>query len=266
LGILWVATGKADAPFAETHPTLTDWLEMMLLLMFSYGGYESALIPMGEATNPRRDAPFALFVGLGVVVLVYLSVQLTVLATLPDPDATNRPLAASARVMVGPGGAVAITIVALISVYGWLAANVLSAPRLAMAMAERHDLPAIFATVHPRLRTPWVSIVTFAVLSWVLANQAGLLQNLGLSAVSRLFIYGGVCAALPMLRSKERRGAVSDFGPALFRAPAGAVLAGFSIVLSAVLATRMNLRETTIMAVLVGLATLYWLVTGRRRS
>src|ERR1700730_3659935 len=36
------------------------WLHPVLLLMFAYGGYETALMVGGEAKNPRRDYPFAL--------------------------------------------------------------------------------------------------------------------------------------------------------------------------------------------------------------
>ena len=37
-----------------------DWPKALLLLMFAYGGFEAALIPSGEARNPRRDAPLRL--------------------------------------------------------------------------------------------------------------------------------------------------------------------------------------------------------------
>jgi amino acid transporter len=263
LGLIWIAGHDAPTPLPAA-PTLGGWLGAILLLLFAYSGYESALIPAGEATNPRRDSPFALFLGLGLVTVVYLAAQITVLATLPDPGATNRPLAASVRAMLGETGAIVISIAALISVYGWLAANLLAAPRLSMAMAERGDLPRVFAHVHPVFRTPWVSILTFGLLSWVLANQAGLLQNLGLSAVSRLFIYGGVCAALPVLRRRERAGN-GVVGPALFHAPVGTALAVFCVMLSIVLATRMTVREIIIMLALFVLATLWWQATGRTR-
>src|SRR5690606_19794487 len=98
LGTAWAIAGP-EAP-AASGPAVAPggWLGAMLLLMFAYGGYESALIPLSEATNPRRDAPFALLVGLTLVTVVYVGVQITVLAALPDPDATDRPLAAAVRV------------------------------------------------------------------------------------------------------------------------------------------------------------------------
>ena len=137
---------------------------MVLLLMFAYSGFEAALIPMGESRNPQRDAPWALLVAFAAVVVVYALVQVVVLATLPDPGATDRPLAAAGGVILGRAGSVAMTFVAITSVYGWGSAIMVAAPRLSYAMAERGDLPAVFAWVHPRYRTPWVSILAYAVL------------------------------------------------------------------------------------------------------
>ena len=255
LGLFWLA-GHGSAGASGSDVTAGSWLQMLLLLMFAFGGFESALMPLAEAKDPQRDAPFALLVGLALVTLVYVAAQLAVLATLSDPGATNRPLAASARVMLGAGGAAAISVAALISVYGWLSSNMLAVPRLTMAMAQQRDLPALFGKVHPTWRTPWVSILIYAGISWLLAVQATLLQNMTLSSVVRLFVYGLVCAALPVLRSKESRAGV---GPARFRAPAGVTLAVISVGLSLLLATRMSWREAITLGVTLALGTLHWL-------
>jgi APA family basic amino acid/polyamine antiporter len=262
LGLMWIASGKTVEQSTAVDPRVGSWLQALLLLMFAYGGFESAVIPLAEAKDPGRDAPFALLVGLALVTLLYLLAQLTVLATLPDPDATNRPLATSMRAMLGVGGAAVITLAALISVYGWLASNMLTVPRLSMAMAERGDFPSALARVHPSFRTPWISVLVFAGVAWLLANQAGLIQNLSLSAVSRLFVYGLVCASLPVFRRRDARGS-TPVGPARFRAPAGMAMAGIGVGASVVLVARMNLREAVTLAVLVTLASAHWF--ARRR-
>lgn len=257
LGIIWVASGHALPSHLASDPTLGGWLRVLLLLMFAYGGFEAALIPLAEAKEPRRDAPFALLLALGTATLVYLLIQLAVLATVSDPQATDRPLAASARTMLGGGGAAVVIFIALISVYGWLASNMLSVPRLSMAMAQHGDFPAFFSRVHPVFRTPSTSILIFAALTWALANQAGLLQNLSLAAVVRLFTYGLVCAALPVLRTKDRLGH-ANAGPALFQAPFGKAMAVVGVAVSLTLASRMNLREAVTMSIIVTLASAYW--------
>jgi amino acid transporter len=165
--------------------------------------------------------------------------------------------------MLGASGAAAISIAALISVYGWLSSNMLAVPRLTMAMAQRGDLPTFFGRVHAAWRTPWISILIFAAFAWVLASQASLLQNITLSSVVRLFVYGLVCAALPVLRVKETRRAV---GAALFRAPAGVFLAWLSVLFSLLLATRMTMREGITLAITVALASLHFLTLKRETS
>ncbi|HEX9564789.1 MAG TPA: APC family permease [Gemmatimonadaceae bacterium] len=267
LGIAWVTMGKTAPPALATDSSLGGWLSALVLLMFAYGGFESALIPVAETKDARRDAPFALIVGLAAVTVLYLAAQFTVLVTLTDPAANNRPLAESARVMLGSPGAVVITIAALISVYGWVASNMLNVPRLTMAMADRGDLPAFFGRIHPTFRTPWISILIFAAVSWLLALQAGLIQNLSLSAVSRLLLYASVCAALPVFRRRDVRGVMTPgVHPALFRARFGNALAAIGIVIALVLVTRMNQREAVSMAVTVTVAAAHWWYLKARRG
>jgi amino acid transporter len=132
-----------------------------------------------------------------------------------------------------------------------------------MAMADRGEMPKIFGRVHPVFRTPWFSILAFAVVSWLLALQAGLLQNISLAAVSRLFTYGLVCAALPKLR---RMDTALDPGvePARVRVPMGTVLAAIAMAVALVLGSRMNLREAATLAVVVAIATVHWLALRLR--
>jgi amino acid transporter len=267
LGIAWVAMGNTAPPAAATDSSLGGWLSALVLLMFAYGGFESALIPVAEAKDARRDAPFALIVGLAMVTVLYLAAQFAVLVTLSEPAANNRPLAESARVMLGSGGAAVITVAALISVYGWVASNMLNVPRLTMAMADRGDLPAFFGRIHPTFRTPWLSIILFAAISWLLALQAGLLSNLSLSAVSRLLLYGAVCASLPVFRHREARGIPTPgVHTALFRAWGGNVLAVIGIGIALVLVSRVNQREAITMLVTFAIAAGHWWYLKSRRQ
>src|SRR5205823_12670603 len=119
--------------------------EAMVLLVFAYGGFESAMIPAGEVRDPRRDAPFALFTALAVCSVVYMLIHLTVMDALVNPAGVPRPLAAAARVTMGTPGAVVITVGALFSTYGLLSANILNVPRLTFALARKGEFPAFFA-------------------------------------------------------------------------------------------------------------------------
>mgnify|MGYP001596836986 CR=1 FL=1 len=163
LGLVFLARSSPPQP---SEPASADWLKSVLLLVFAYGGFEAALMPMGEVKNPRRDTPFALFTALITVTIVYVLVQVVVVGTLTDPNSTNRPLATAAHVFIGSAGAALITIGALISVFGYISAAMLNVPRLTYAFAERGDFPKLFGLVHPKFKSPHVSIAVFALLVW----------------------------------------------------------------------------------------------------
>jgi basic amino acid/polyamine antiporter, APA family len=235
------------------------WLKAILLLFFAYGGYEAALNPMGEAKDPRRDAPFALFMGLIIVTLLYTVLQFVVVSVLPDPAHSDRPLADAARVFIGNRGAALISVGALISVYGYLSANLLTGPRGMFALAERGDFPAPFASVHPRTRTPHVAIAVFAVLIWLFALFGSFSWNVTLSAVARLAYYGAVCAAVPVLRKRQP-------GAARFRVPGGPTLPILGVAICALLLTRVDFTKSVILAATIAIAFLNWFAVRNRSS
>jgi amino acid transporter len=263
LGIWWITTGKSAPLALGTDTSSAGWLQALMWMSFAYGGFEAALLPLAEARDPRRDAPFALFTGLGVVVLLYASVQLAVLTALPDPASSNRPLAAAAGVFLGAGGAGLMACAALLSVYGYLASGMVNVPRLTYAMAEQRDLPQLFGRVHERFRTPHISILFYALATWILAVQGDLIQNLSLSAVSRLLTYGVVCIALIQFRRRENTGRATEDGPAHFRLPFGHVFAALGTVFAIILATQMTTRESLLLSATILIALLHWALVRR---
>lgn len=227
------------------------WLKAMVLLIFAYGGFESALAPMGEAKSPKRDAGFALFVALITCVAIYALVQWVVVGVLGSGATTDRPLAEVARLTMGNRGAGLVAIGALVSVYGYLSAKLLGMPRVTFALAEGGDLPRLFAALSRRFHTPWFSILVYAVAVWGLAMIGNFAWNVTLSVVARLFYYGVVCAALIALRRKQPN-------VARLRLPGGTLLAVLGILLCLVLATQVDLSKSLILVATVGAAMLNW--------
>ncbi len=248
--------GSAFAPASSADPA--SWLKALLLLVFAYGGFESALTPMSEAENPRRDAAFALFTALIICTALYTMIQWTVVGILPNGEQSQRPLADVARILMGHAGAILIASGALISIYGYLGANMLAVPRITFALAEHRDFPSVFAAVHSKFRTPYVSIAVFALLTWLLALLGSFSWNVTLSAVARLFYYGLVCAALPVLR--RRRGET-----ARFQLPGGVLWAWLGVAICFVLITQVNLSGSVILIATVLAAFLNWVLVRERR-
>ncbi|MFZ1167964.1 MAG: APC family permease [Candidatus Sulfotelmatobacter sp.] len=249
----------ASAPIPSAGAN--QWLKALLLLVFAYGGFETALAPMSEAKNPRRDAPFALFVALLLCTAIYALIQWVVVGVLPDAAHSQRPLADVARLAVGPVGAALVAIGALISFYGYLSAKILAMPRVVFALAEQGDFPKAFAAVHRRFHTPYISILVFAAMIWGLALVGDFKWNVTLSAVARLLYYGVACAALITLRRKQPEGA-----SAMFHLPAGNFFAVLGIILCAILVTRVDFGQSLIVIATIALAFVNWAAVARHNS
>jgi APA family basic amino acid/polyamine antiporter len=232
------------------------WLKAMVLLFFYYGGFESALAPMSEAKNPRRDSVFALFVALVVCAAIYALVQWVVVGVLGSQATTDRPLAEVARITMGNRGAALVAVGALVSVYGYLSAKMLGMPRVTFALAEGGDLPRWFAMVSPKFHTPWFSILVYATAVWGLALVGNFTWNVTLSVVARLFYFGVICAALVALRYKQP-------GAARLCMPAGSFMAVAGFLITLALATQVDLSKSLILVATTAAAVLNWLWARR---
>ncbi len=237
-------------------PGVRNWFEALLLLSFMYGGFETALMPLGEVENPRRVVPFALAVGLAFCIAIYSLIQIAVLNT-PGAQSSARPLAVLASGLFGPVGAVLTSIGAMVCIYGYLSASVLGSPRLAYALADKGDFPPFLARLHPRFKTPHLSIVLFGACTWAVAVTGSFRAALALSIGARLVTYGTTCAALVPLRRNlpERRGFTIPFGP---------LLSFLGVAMTLVLVTRVHQREAIALAATGVVATLNWWWISRR--
>ena len=234
-----------------------DWTQAVLIMMFAFGGFESALLPAGEMRDPKRDIGFALLVGLAVIATVYLLVQLVVIGTVAHADETKAPIAQALGVLLGPPGVVLASIAAMVSVYGWTTGATLAQPRVIHAMAERGELPAPLARVHPRFRTPHWAIVVFAALALVLALAGSFAANATFSAIVRLVYYALTCGALIVLR--RRAGEAPGF-----HLPAGTFIALLAMGFCAWLLSTRSFEQLWILLALTAAGLPFYLLSRRR--
>jgi basic amino acid/polyamine antiporter, APA family len=256
---VFAGTGLAALMFHSTvrvvpaaiPTTVANWLDAIVLMILAFGGFEAALFIGGEAQDPRKDAPGALLIAIACAALVYVAVQYVVIYTLPNAGASSTPAVDAARRFLGPWGVSLVALGTLVSSYGSVSANMLHTPRLTFAMGEQGDFPPVFAAVHPRFRTPYCSIVAFAGLFLLFSIGGDFRWNATLAAISRLFLYAAIAAALPRLR-KLRPDA------ARFRLPGAPVFVGLALISSGILITRMHWADLIILGITFSLGTANW--------
>jgi amino acid transporter len=226
------------------HPSYSAFSQAALLLVFAYTGFEVAIIAAGETQNPQRDVPFALLAGIGLVVILYVLIQIVCIGTFPGLARSERPLADASVRFLGAAGAVIVSLGALLSLAGTMNATLFAIPRVLFAMAEQRQLPRSFLITHRRFHTPYVAILASAGVMLALTLSSTFISALTISTLIRLLVYMTTCAALPVLR--RNHGAPR----AAFSMPGGAVLAIVACLLSIWLLS----NGTRIEAMLVALA------------
>ena len=240
-------------------PDLSKLAEAALFMIYVFGGFEVLVFPAEEMIDHRRAVPRAIFVTLGVVALVYLSIHVVAMGTLADLGATSTPLSTAAQGFLGSAGGILITIGALLSICGTESGLMLTTPRLIYAMADHGHLPASLCRVHPRWRTPHIAIAAQGALALGLATAGSFEELAKLSAIARIVSYAATCLALLVFRARGG-------GSASFTVPGGPVIPVAAVLLCAGLVATSSARHLALGAAALAVGTLFYLLRLRQAS
>src|SRR5262249_31362032 len=143
----------------------------------------------------------------------------------PNVGSSPTPIAEAASLFLGQQGGTIVSTGAVFSTIGTLIAILLVAPRIIYAMALQKQLPELLSAVHPRFRTPHVSIILVAFITIPFALNSNFIRLATLSAMARLATYIGSAFSLLVLR---KRFTTRDS----FRIPGGPTVPILAILLS----------------------------------
>lgn len=209
LGCVLVATWTSgvSAPAASaTAPSAAGILQAAGLLFFAFAGYARIATLGEEVRDPRRTIPRAIPIALGLVVLLYLAVAITLLTTL-GPHAlavSSAPLADAMRAGSASWLAPVARAGAGVAALGALLALLAGVGRTTLAMARERDLPGILAATHPRFATPYRAEAAILIAVLVLVMVTDLRGAIGFSSFGVLIYYAVANASALTLSRSDR--------------------------------------------------------------
>jgi len=245
-------------------PAGSEVARTTVMLLFAFLGIESALTPSGEVRDPARTVPRAIFSALVLVTLLYMAIQVVAQGVLGPELAANQksPLAATARQVLGNGGHMLILVGAAISTFGYVAGDMLAAPRGLYALGRDKLIPAVIGSVHSRYRTPHVAIIIHAVLCAGFAVTGTFTGLLVIATLATLIVYMICCLATIRLQRMNVR---AD-GAIPFNVPGGPVIPVLATGVVIWLMTASTRQEFIALSIMLAVETLVYFAMRARRS
>lgn len=196
-----------------TMPTVTQVGQASIVLLFAFVGAEVALTPSGEIHDPARTVPRSILTALAVATSLYLAVQTVAQGTLgPElPLYKDAPLVETATRLFGTGARLLFLAGMAVSIFGYIAGDMLGTPRVLFALARDGVLPKPLVQVHPRYRTPALAILLYAAVVAALAISSSFERLVVMANVSALLLYLMCVAASYRLQQRDVRMAGTPF-------------------------------------------------------
>jgi amino acid transporter len=156
-------------------------------VFWAYHGWMNFAPIAEEVKNPHRNIPLAALTGVGIIILLYLSVNLAYLLTIPSAEIaqlSGRTVAGEfAYRVLGPIGLMLASAAIMTSVFGALNGNLLVGPRLLYAMGQDGLAPRALSRLHPRFQTPALAEAVLAGWSIALVIAVAILTSYRLPVV-----------------------------------------------------------------------------------
>ncbi len=179
-GLFYTAPAIDNVPGSKTDPVTLNGIAFysamfgaMLSAFWAYDGWSNITYISGEIKNPKRNLPLAIIIGVSIAMFLYVLVNYAYMQVLPLEKlaAVNQNSIGAvvvAETMIGKTGKTLIIVLIMVSVFGSLNGVIMAHTRVFFQMAREKYFFKGFAKVHPKYRTPYVSLFYTFIWSSVL--------------------------------------------------------------------------------------------------
>jgi APA family basic amino acid/polyamine antiporter len=203
---LWTGSGPITAGSTSTGAgSVSAGFLALILVMFTYSGWNAAAYVSEEIRDPGRNMLRALVPGTVAVIVLYLALNGLYLRTLAPADLAGNAAAGygAAEALFGDLGGLVVTPLILLALASSISAMVVTGPRVYFAMARDGSFPRPFGRVGDGSRVPAFAIAAQGVWSAALVLSGTFEQLLTYTGFAVVLFAGIAVAALFVLRRRH---------------------------------------------------------------
>jgi APA family basic amino acid/polyamine antiporter len=200
------------ANFLPAWPTEWDftatklWGLALIGVLWCYDGWVDVTLVAGEVKNPEKNLHRSLVLSMGIIVAIYLVMNVAYVAVLSVAGMAGRPLVAAdfATKAMGAMGAGLVAFLVMISCLGANNGFVFTGPRVYYAMAREGLFFRGVGKLHPVYNTPFYSLILQALWACVMVFLLGTYEELFTSVVFVGWVFYGLAAAGVIILRRKR--------------------------------------------------------------
>ncbi len=134
-------------PVTHVQPQIMAVISSVGLTFLAYSGFGIMANAAGSVQHPERTIPRAIFLAIGVVIVLYVGLAIVVVGSVSSGDLVqhaNTAVAEAARPIFGSFGFLAVSVGALLATASGINAFIFSSMKIAPALAAAGQLPEVF--------------------------------------------------------------------------------------------------------------------------
>jgi len=187
-------------------PLIEQFAVSLVFVLFAYSGWNAAVYVAEEVRDPEKTFPVALALGTTLVIVLYFSLNVLFVygASLEELKGVIAVGAEVAEALFGADTARWFSLAMALSLLATVNAMCLVGPRVYFAMAQDRAFFPMAARIHPKWKSPWVSVLMqgcASVLLIILPTFRGLIVYIGFT----LYLFTAL-SVLALFKFRRRPG------------------------------------------------------------
>ena len=175
------------------------------VIFFAYIGFDAVSTAAQESRNPQKDMPVGILGSLAICTVLFITISLVLTGMSKYTELNNSAPVVNALQAAGAPMALrfVVEIAAIAGLSSVILVMLLGQPRIFFSMANDGLLPPVFAKVHPRFKTPYVTTILTGAVSAVFAGLVPLAILGEMVSIGTLFAFVIVCISIAVLRKTQ---------------------------------------------------------------